>query len=57
MPREAAAERLTALIDALPREPASAIPSKTNVADLVVLLPKGKTPGVRQLDGLFAATG
>ncbi len=26
MPREAAAERLTALIDALPREPAGAIP-------------------------------
>ncbi len=57
MPREAATERLTALIDALPREPASAIPSITNVADLVALLPKGKTPNVRPSDSAFAATG
>jgi hypothetical protein len=38
MPREAAAVRLTALIGALPREPASAIPLKTGAADLVALL-------------------
>src|SRR5208283_4470219 len=50
MPREAAAERLTALIDALPREPASA-------ADLIALLPKGQTPNVRSSDKAFAATG
>src|SRR5271165_5015170 len=47
MPREAAAERLTALIDALPREPASASPSQTSAADLVALLPNGKTANVR----------
>src|SRR5271157_3271525 len=57
MPREAAAVRLNALIDALPQEPASAIPSKTGAADLVALLPKGKTSNVRPPDGLFAATG
>src|SRR5580704_16615987 len=55
MPREAAAERLTSLIDALPREPASAIPSQTSAADLVALLPKGKIPSIRRSDGLFAA--
>ena len=42
MPREAAAERLTALIDALPREPASAIAWQTSAADLVALLPKSR---------------
>ncbi len=57
MPREAAAERLTALIDALPPEPASVIPSEANVADLVALLPKCKTPSVRSSDKAFAATG
>jgi hypothetical protein len=57
MPREAAVQRLTALIDALPREPASAIPSITNVADLVALLPKSKTPDVRPSDPAFGATG
>ncbi len=56
MPREAAAERLTALIDALPREPASAVPSQTSAA-LVALLPKSKTPNVRSSDKAFAATG
>ena len=40
MSREAAAERLTALIDALPHEAASAIGSKASAADLVALLPK-----------------
>jgi hypothetical protein len=57
MPREAAAERLTALIDALPREPASAIPSQTSAADLVALLPRSKTPNVRPLDSALGATG
>jgi len=57
MPREAAAERLTALIDALPREPASAIAWQTSAADLVALLPKSKTPNVRSSDEAFAATG
>jgi hypothetical protein len=47
MPREAAARRLTALIDALPREPTSGVPSQTSVAALVALLPKGKTPNAR----------
>ncbi len=57
MPREAAAERLTALIDALPRDPSSAIPSQTSAADLVALLPKSKTPGVQSSDKAFGATG
>ena len=57
MPKEAAAARLTALIDALPREPASAIPSKASAADLVALLPKGKTPEVPASDNAFSATG
>ena len=54
MPREAAADRLTALIDALPRDPASAIPSQTSAADLVALLPKGRTPKVRASDSAVA---
>ncbi len=57
MPREAAAERLTALIDALPRDPASANPSQTSAADLVALLPNGKAPGVQSVDNAFSATG
>jgi hypothetical protein len=57
MQREAAAERLSALIDALPREPTSEFPSQTSVADLVALLPKGKTPNVRQSDIAFGAIG
>src|SRR5271165_1686563 len=57
MPREAAAERLTALIDALPREPASAIPSRASAADLVALLPKRKAREVRPSDSSFGATG
>ena len=52
MPKEAAAVRLSALIDALPPEPASAIPSKTSAADLVALLPKCKTPNVRPSENL-----
>ncbi len=57
MPREAAAVRLTALIEALSGEPASAFPSKTSAATLVALLPKGKSPEVRPSDSRLAATG
>jgi hypothetical protein len=56
MPREAAVVRLNALIDALPHEPASALPSKTSAADLVALLPKGKNSNVRPRDRVFEAT-
>ncbi len=54
MPREAAAVRLTSLIDALPGEPASAMPLQASGADLVALLPKAN---VRRADSRFAATG
>src|SRR5271165_1874322 len=57
MPREAAAVRLTALIDALPREPVSAIPSQTSAADLVALLPKGNTTNPRTSDRAFSPSG
>ncbi len=57
MPKEAAAERLTLLIDALPRELASAIPSQTSAVALVALLPKGKTPDVRPSESASGATG
>jgi hypothetical protein len=57
MPREAAAMRLTELIEALPIAPASAIPSRMSAADLVALLPRGKAVEVRSLDSAFARTG
>jgi len=57
MPSAAAVVRLTELIEALPHAPASAIPSSMSAADLVALLPKGKTPNVRPSDSAFAATG
>jgi hypothetical protein len=57
MSREAAAGRLTALIDALPYEPASAVPSKTIAADLVALLPKTKKLNVSSPDNVLAAVG
>ena len=57
MPREAAAVRLTELIEALPLAPASAIPSRTSAASLVALLPKSKAMDVRSPDSPFAATG
>ncbi len=44
MPREAAAVRLTALIDALPGEQPSGVPPRASAADLVALLP---TPKIR----------
>ena len=57
MPREAAAVRLTELIEALPLAPASAIPSRMSAANLVALLPKGKAVDVHSSDSPFAATG
>ena len=57
MPRDAAAARLTELIEALPRAPANAIPSRIMAAHLVALLPKGKALDVRSLDSAFAARG
>ncbi len=55
MPRDAAAARLTALIDGLPYAPKSATPSKTTVADLVALLPAVSGLKVRCQHGAFAA--
>jgi hypothetical protein len=57
MSREAAAERLTALIDALPHDEASEVESKASPADLVALLPKSKTPGFPTSDNAFVANG
>jgi hypothetical protein len=57
MSREAAAGRLTALIDALPYEPASVIPSKTIAADLVALLPRASKLSVRSPDNELAVVG
>ena len=57
MPSDAAAARLTELIEALPRAPANAIPSRIMAAHLVALLPKGKALDVRSLDSAFAARG
>jgi hypothetical protein len=57
MSGEAAAGRLTALIDALPYEPAIAVPSKTIAADLVALLPKTKKLNVSSPDNVLAVVG
>ena len=57
MPREAAAARLTALIDALPREEPGGLPSRANAADLVALLPTGKTDKIRTSDSAPEAAG
>jgi hypothetical protein len=57
MPREAAAVRLSALIDALRHAPASAIPPSMSVADLVALLPKSKTANAPPSNSIFVATG
>ena len=56
MPREAAAVRLTELIEALPLAQASAIASRMSAASLVALLPKGKPVDVRSSNSPFAAT-
>src|SRR5271165_3063299 len=57
MPRDAATARLSKLIEALPRAPASAISPKTSAADLVALLPKLKALDVRSSGAAFAAPG
>ena len=57
MSTEAAAGRLTALIDALPHGPASAVPSKTIAADLVALLPTTKKLNVSSPDNVLAVVG
>jgi hypothetical protein len=57
MPSDGAAARLTELIEALPRAPANAVPSRRIAAHLVALLPKGKALDVRSLDSAFAAGG
>jgi hypothetical protein len=57
MPRQTATERLTALIAALPAEPAMDILAKTIAADLVALLPKTNGFNVRSPDSVFAAIG
>jgi hypothetical protein len=54
MPRDAAAARLSELIEALPDVPASAMMS---AADLVALLPKLKALDVRSSDSAFTAMG
>ena len=56
MPREAAVVRLTALIDALPKEGTFGIPT-TIAADLVALLPRGNSLNVRSSVRLFAPAG
>jgi len=57
MPSDAAAVRLTALIAALPGEPANDIPAMTVAANLVTLLPKPASFTVNSSDGVFAAVG
>ncbi len=57
LPRQMATERLTALIAALPAEPAMDILVKTIAADLVALLPKTNGFNVRSPDSVFAAIG
>jgi hypothetical protein len=57
MPREAATERLTALIAALPDEPTADIPARTIAADLIALLPRTNSFNVRSPDRVFAAVG
>jgi hypothetical protein len=57
MPREAATERLTALIAALPDVPTADIPARTIAADLVALLPRTNSFNVRSPDRVLAAVG
>jgi hypothetical protein len=56
MPREAAVERLTALIDSLPDEGTIGIPT-TIAADLVALLPRGNRLNVRSSVSVFVPAG
>jgi hypothetical protein len=57
MPSDAAAARLTDLIEALPGATPDAIPSRMIAAHLVALLPKGNALDVRSLDSGFAPRG
>jgi hypothetical protein len=57
MPRDAAAKRLTALIAALPDEPAKDISANTTAAGLVALLPKAAGFNVGATDSAFATVG
>lgn len=57
MPRDAAAARMTQLMEALPHAPANAIPSAMSAVDLVALLPKLNALDVRSSDRAFAAPG
>jgi hypothetical protein len=55
MPRDAAAARLSALIEAQPHARAGAILSRTSAADLIALLPNLKAPYVRSSSSALAA--
>ena len=57
MPRETAAVRLTALIDALPNERTIDTPAKTIAAGLIALLPRSSDLNVRSPHSLFVALG
>jgi hypothetical protein len=57
MPKEAATQRLAALIAALPDEPTADIPARTVAADLITLLPRSNSFNVRSADSAFAAVG
>ena len=57
IPREAAVARMSALIDALPHGPGSAIPSMTRAADLVALLPRPKKLKARSPENGSGAVG
>jgi len=55
MPREAATDRLTALIAALPDEPTMDSPAKTIAADLAALLPRAGSLNAPSLNSVFTA--
>ncbi len=57
MPREAATDRLTALIAALPDALAADVSAKTIAADLIALLPRANSFNVRSPDRVLAAVG
>jgi len=57
MPRQAAVERLTALLDALPHEAADGVASKASAAALVALLPGRPIPNVAPEGGAVQAGG
>lgn len=57
MSRKAAIARMTALIDALPRDPSDAVPSQNRAADLVALLPNGAPPSGKASESGRRASG